>query len=38
MVSDYRKVFVESNRFEYNINEIIDGEPIFTESELKFIE
>ena len=38
MVSDYRKVFVESNRFEYNINETIDGEPIFTESELKFIE
>ena len=38
MVSDYRKVFVESNRFEYNINEIIDSEPIFTESELKFIE
>jgi hypothetical protein len=38
MVSDYRKVFVESNRLEYTINEIIDGEPIFTESELKFIE
>ena len=38
MVSDYKKVFVESNRLEYTINEVIDGEPIFTESELKFIE
>jgi hypothetical protein len=38
MISDYKKVFVESNRLEYTINEIIDGEPVFTQSELKFIE
>jgi hypothetical protein len=38
MISDYRKVFVESNRLEYSISDIIDGEPIFTKDELEFIE
>jgi hypothetical protein len=38
MEHGYRKVFIEFKRPEYSINELIDGEPIFNESEIKFLE
>lgn len=38
MEHGYRKVFIEFKRPEYSINELIDGDPIFNESEIKFLE
>jgi hypothetical protein len=38
MQNGFRKIFVEFKRPEYRIDEIIDGQPIFNESEVKFLE
>ena len=38
MQNGFRKIFVEFKRPEYRIDEIIDGQPIFNESEIKFLE
>jgi hypothetical protein len=36
MINGYRKVFVESNRYGYSFDEIINGEPIFSEYDKDF--
>jgi hypothetical protein len=38
MQHGFRKIFVEFKRPEYRIDEIIDGQPIFNQSEVKFLE